>query len=216
MGRKLMGKKCGMVRVFNEQGMPVVCTLIKVEPNIVVQIKQKETDGYNAIQLGSDKIVVNDMRTIEKRVTKPRRGHFARANIAPRRNLFEIRQESVDEYELGQLLDVSIFEKGQYIDISGKTKGKGFQGVMKKYGFAGGPASHGSGFHRHAGSTGMRSDPGRCLPGGPRPSHMGNVQQTVQNLQIVQIDIEKGLMLVTGSVPGAKNSVVIISEAKKK
>jgi large subunit ribosomal protein L3 len=123
--------------------------------------------------------------------------------------------DDASQYQLGQEVGISIFEGVLRVDVTGTSKGKGYQGVIKKYNFAGGPASHGSGFHRHAGSTGMRSSPGRCLPGGPRPSHMGDERVTVQNLRVVILDAEKGLLIVEGAVPGAKNSVVIVSDAKK-
>ncbi len=216
MARKLMGKKRGMVRMFNKDGNPVACTILEVEPNVVAQVKTSENDGYEAIQIGFSEVKTKDPRTVEKRVTKPLIGHYKKAGVAPRRALCEVRVEDAETYQIGQALDVSIFEGVNYIDVTGTSKGKGYQGVMKKYGFSGGPASHGSGFHRHAGSTGMRSSPGRCLPGGPRPSHMGDVRVTVQNLKILSIDVEKGLVIVEGAVPGAKNSLVVLSEATKK
>ena len=215
MDRNLVGKKCGMVRVFDADGSPVACTLIHVEPNVVTQLKVKSTDGYEAIQLATLKIETPDPRTIEKRVSKPLLGHYKKASVAPRKHLHEMRVDDAGAYQIGQELSISIFEGVSHVDVTGTSKGKGYQGVMKKYGFVGGPASHGSGFHRHAGSTGMRSSPGRCLPGGPRPSHMGDERVTVQNLRVVSLDLEKGLMLVEGAVPGAKNSVVIVSDARK-
>jgi large subunit ribosomal protein L3 len=215
MIRKLIGKKCGMVRVYDTDGKPVACTLIHVEPNVVTQLKTLVNDGYEAIQLGSLKEVVRDARTIEKRITKPQLGHYKKAGVAPHRHLHEMKVDDASKYQLGQELNVSIFEGAKFVDVCGISKGKGYQGVMKKYGFVGGPASHGSGFHRHAGSTGMRSSPGRCLPGGPRPSHMGDERITVQSLRVVALDVEKGLVIVEGSVPGAKNSIVVVSDAMK-
>ena len=215
MARRLMGKKCGMIRVYDQGGRPIAATLIHIEPNVVTQLKEKAIDGYVAVQLSADKIETVDPRTIEKRVSKPLLGHFKKAGVAPRRHLHEIRVTDTAEYQVGQEIGVSVFEGAKFVDITGTSKGKGYQGVMKKYGFSGGPASHGSGFHRHAGSTGMRSSPGRSLPGGPRPSHMGDEQVTVQNLRVVSLDINKGLMIVEGAVPGAKNSVVVVSDAKK-
>lgn len=213
---RLMGKKCGMVRVFDKGGEAVGCTLLKVLPSVVSQIKTKEKDGYTALQLAFDKEKVQDERTIEKRMTKPLLGHFKKAGVAPHRHLYEIDIDDASQYELGKEIGLSTLEGIEYVDITGVSKGKGYQGVIKKYGFSGGPAAHGSGFHRHAGSTGMRSTPGRCLPGGPRPSHMGDVQVTVQNVRVVLLDAAKGLLAVKGSVPGAKNGLVYIARAKKK
>ena len=215
MSRSLVGKKCGMVRVFDKDGSPVACTLIHVESNVVTQLKSASTDGYEAIQLATLKIVTPDPRTVEKRVTKPLLGHYKKASVAPRKHLHEMRVDDAGVYTVGQELSLSVFDGVAFVDVTGTSKGKGYQGVMKKYGFKGGPASHGSGFHRHAGSTGMRSSPGRCLPGGPRPSHMGDEQVTVQNLRVVSVDLENGLLLVEGAVPGAKNSMVVVSDAKK-
>ena len=216
MSHKLVGKKCGMVRVFDTKGCPVACTLIHVESNVVTQLKARSTDGYDAVQLATFKIETPDARTVEKRVSKPLLGHYKKASVAPCKHLHEMRVEDLSAYTVGQELSLSVFEGVSYVDVTGTSKGKGFQGVMKKYGFKGGPASHGSGFHRHAGSTGMRSSPGRCLPGGPRPSHMGDEQVTVQSIRVISLDFENGLMLVEGAVPGAKNGVVVISNAKKK
>lgn len=216
MARKLMGKKRGMVRLFTKDGSPVACTVLEIEPNVVTQLKTTEVDGYEAIQLGFDEVKTKDPRTVENRVTKPLLGHFKKAGLQARRALHEIRVEDASQFQVGQPFTVSTFDEVEYIDVTGTSKGKGYQGVIKKYGFSGGPASHGSGFHRHAGSTGMRSSPGRCLPGGPRPSHMGDVRVTVQNLKIFAIDVEKGLIIVEGAVPGAKNGLVVLSEATKK
>lgn len=216
MNRRLMGKKCGMVRIFDTDGSPLACTLVQISPNVVTQLKTAEKDGYEALQLACEEIKVRDERTIAKRVTKPLLGHFKKAGVAPHRHMHEVRVDDVNKYQVGQTLDVSQFEGVAYVDIIGTSKGKGYQGVMKKYGFAGGRATHGSGHHRHAGSTGMRSSPGRCLPGGPRPSHMGDEQVTVQGLRVVSIDISKGFLIVAGAVPGAKNSIVVVTDAKKK
>jgi len=215
--RKLMGKKCGMVRLYGEDGSPIACTVVRIEPNVVTQIKTKETDGYTAVQIGFDEVKASDPRTVEKRVTKPQLGHFKKAGVAPRRHLLEIRVDDVDGYSLGQEIGADIFDGVSFVDVTARSKGKGYQGVMKKYGFAGMKASHGTGpTHRHAGSTGMRSTPGRCLPGGPRPSHMGDNRVTIQSLRVVRVDAEKGLVLIEGTVPGAKNGLVVLSNAKKK
>ena len=216
MARKLMGKKRGIVQIYDKEGKPVVCTVVQVEPNVVTQLKTREKDGYEAIQLGFDEVQVHDPRTMEKRVSKPQIGHFKKAEVQPRRFLYEVRVEDSSQYQVGQKLDLSLFEGIASLDVTGRSKGKGYQGVMKKYNFKGGPAAHGSGFHRHAGSTGMRSSPGRCLPGGPRPSHMGDEQVTVQSLRVHAIDLANNCVLLEGAVPGAKNSPVVLNEAAKK
>ncbi|HRD55033.1 MAG TPA: 50S ribosomal protein L3, partial [Parachlamydiaceae bacterium] len=172
MALKLMGKKRGMIQVFDNKGNVVAATVIEAEPNIITQIKTKEKDGYNAIQTSFEKVKVKDARTLNKRATKPMRGHFAKASVEPRKHLVESRIDAVEEFNLGQEINVDVFAEVGFVDVIGLTKGKGYQGVMKLYGFGGGPASHGSSFHRHAGSTGMRTTPGRCFPGGKRASHM--------------------------------------------
>lgn len=216
MALKLMGKKRGMVQLFDDQGNVTVCTVIEAEPNVITQIKTKESDGYTALQLGFDKITCKDNRTVVTRAKKPLFGHFQKNSIEPRRHLVEARLDSVDGYTVGQELGVKLFAEFPQIDVTAMSKGKGYQGVIKLHNFSGGPASHGSGFHRHAGSTGMRSTPGRCLPGGPRPSHMGDDRKTVQNLQVVRIDEENNLIIVKGAVPGPKNGLVYIQAAVKK
>lgn len=216
MALKLKGKKRGMTQLFDDKGSLVPCTVIEIEPNVVTQIKTDENDGYVALQLGAEKIITKDARTISKRLNKPQIGHFQKNSIAPRRYLGESRLEKTDDYTIGQEIGVEIFAEGSYIDAVAISKGKGYQGVMKLHGFAGGPASHGSGFHRHAGSTGMRSTPGRCLKGGPRASHMGHERVTVQNLQIIKVDVEQRVILVKGQVPGPRNGLVTIAPAVKK
>lgn len=216
MALRLMGKKRGMTQLFDEKGNVVVCTVIEIEPNVVTQVKTKATDGYTALQLGAVKITAKDPRTAERRAKKPLLGHFKKSSVHPRRHLTESRIESVEEFTAGQEIGVEHFEGITYIDVMGQSKGKGYQGVIKKYNFAGGPAAHGSSFHRHAGSTGMRSTPGRCLPGGPRPSHMGDERKTVQNVEIHRIDKDANLLIVKGSVPGTRNGLVYMSAAVKK
>lgn len=216
MALKLMGKKRGMTQLFDKKGNAVVCTVIEVEPNVVTQIKTKAKDGYEAVQLGFETVVTKDPRTVVKRVKKPLEGHFRKANIAPRRYLAESRIEKSEDFTLGQEIGVALFSEVAFLDVTGQSKGKGYQGVMKLHGFAGGPAAHGSSFHRHAGSTGMRSTPGRCLPGGKRASHMGDQQKTVQSLEVVDIIPEKNLVILRGSVPGAINGLVYLSAGIKK
>lgn len=212
----LMGKKRGMTQLFDDKGNIVVCTVIEVEPNVVTQIKTKEKDGYEAIQLGFGKVAGKTEQTISNRVSKPLIGHYKKAGVAPRRHLIESKVESLDNYSLGQEINVSAFEGVAFLDAAGVSKGKGYQGVMKRHNFSGGPASHGSGFHRHAGSTGMRSTPGRGLPGGKKAGQMGNERVTVQNLEVVRIDVDNQLILVKGQVPGARNGLVYLKQAVKK
>ncbi len=206
----LIGQKKGMAQVFDQDGKLVVCTIILAEPNTVLQIKRKETDGYNSIQLGG----VPMSQPQAKRLAKPLKGHFAKNQLEPCSVIHESRLDEVDQYQIGQKLDASLFTDVKFVDVEGVTKGKGFQGVMKKFNMAGGPGSHGSGFHRHMGSTGMRSTPGRCFPGGKRASRMGGDRQTVQNLRLVAI--KGNILLVEGAVPGAPSGIVYIRKAKKK
>ncbi|MCH9610451.1 MAG: 50S ribosomal protein L3 [Chlamydiales bacterium] len=213
---KLMGTKRGMTQRFDDKGNVITCTVIHAEPNIVCQIKRKESDGYNALQLGYEKLVTKDPRTIQKRVSNQLLGHFKKASVEPRRFLSEARIENVDEFEVGQELSLNLFSEVGFIDVVGASKGKGFQGVIKRHNFRGGPAKHGSHFHRHAGSTGMRSTPGRCLPGTKKAGRMGNERVTIQNLRVVAVDEERNLLIVAGAIPGARGSLVHIAPALKK
>jgi large subunit ribosomal protein L3 len=207
---KFLGKKRAMTQVFDKNGKAIACTLILMEDNVVVQIKKRDVDGYDALQIGAFEILK------EKKVKKPVLGHFKKSGVNPRRHLKESRIEEIEKYKLGQTLDLKHFSVGDYVDVTSTSKGKGFQGVMKLHGFAGGPAAHGSGFHRHAGSTGMRSTPGRCFPGGKRASRMGGDMVTSQNLEILEIDEKNKLIAVKGSVPGSVGSLVCIKKAKKR
>lgn len=216
MALKLMGKKRGMTQLFDEKGQVIICTVIEIEPNVITQVKTIETDGYNAIQLGFDKIIVKDPRTMAKRSSKAMRGHFSKAGAAPCRHVTEFRTDAIDGYVLGQEISVEQFADIAFVDACATSKGKGYQGVMKLHNFAGGPAAHGSSFHRHAGSTGMRSTPGRCLPNGPRASQMGNERITVQNVKVVSVHPEENVILLAGQVPGPRNGLVYISPAVKK
>ena len=207
MSLTLIGQKKGMTQVFDPEGKLVVCTVILAEPNTVLQIKRKETDGYNSIQLGG--IAFSKPR----RASKPLRGHFAKAQTEPCRAVRESRVENVDAFQVGQKIDASLFTATQYVDVEGISKGKGFQGVIKLHKMSGGPGAHGSGFHRHMGSTGMRSTPGRCFPGGKRPSRMGGDRKTIQNLRLVAV--KGNFLLVEGAIPGAPSGIVYIRESKK-
>ena len=210
MSLTLIGQKKGMAQIFDQEGKLVVCTVILAEPNVVLQIKRKETHGYNSLQLAGQPLSSSKAT----RVNKPQKGEFAKSQIDPCRVIRESRVEDVDAYQIGQKIDVSLFSDVRYVDIKGVSKGKGFQGVMKLFNMAGGPAAHGSGFHRHMGSTGMRSTPGRCFPNGKRASRMGGDRKTVQNLRLVAI--KGNLLLVEGAVPGARSGTVFIRESIKK
>lgn len=212
MTLKFMGKKMGMTRLFDEKGNQVVCTVISAEPNIVSQLRTKEIDGYNAVQVAAFQVKSPKIRN----VTKPLRGHFAKAGIEPRSVLAEFRVEGVEEFQVGQEMPISLFEVGDYVDVQGVSKGKGYQGVIKRHNFAGGPASHGSGFHRHGGSTGMRTSPGRCLPGQKKAGHMGAEVVSVQSLRVVKADPERKVLIVAGAIPGARGGLVYITKARKK
>ena len=207
MPNKMLGKKRGMTQFFDKNGHQVPCTVIEVESNFIVQIKKESTDGYNAIQIAAE--------NKKKNISKPIKGHFDKAKVETCKYLFEERVESVENFTVGQELKME-FGIGEYVDVMGTSKGKGFQGVMKKYGFSGGPAAHGSGFHRHAGSTGMRSTPGRCFKGGPRASRMGGERKTIESLEVLEVDSENNMIVIKGSIPGNKGSVVFITKAKKK
>lgn len=212
MTLKLMGKKRGMTRLFDENGNHVVCTVISAEPNVITQVKRKDKDGYEAVQLSAFK--VKSSKT--KNVSKPLQGHFAKASVEPRDHLAESRVGSAEEFQVGQEVGVAYFAEVAYVDVQGVSKGKGYQGVIKRHHFAGGPASHGSGFHRHGGSTGMRSSPGRCLPGQKKAGRMGADTVTLQNLKVFKIDEEKQIIIVEGAIPGARGGLVYITKANKK
>jgi len=205
----LIGRKRGMTRVFSEDGVSTPVTVIEVEPNRVSQLKTVDTDGYNAIQ-----VTVGERKS--SRVTKSEAGHFAKAQAAAGRKVAEFRVEELSELELGAELKVDLFEDGQQIDVSGITKGKGFAGVVKRYGFRGGDATHGNSLsHRAPGSIGQCQTPGRVFKGKKMAGHMGDKKRTLQNLSVVKVDAERNLLLVKGSVPGATGSDVIIRPAVK-
>lgn len=212
MNLKFMGKKLGMTRLFDENGNHVVCTVISAEPNMISQVKRKESDGYEAVQLSAIKVKQPKLRNVSKAL----RGHFAKASIEPRDVLAETRVESAEQFQVGQEITVNCFADGDYVDVRGVSKGKGFQGVIKRHHFAGGPASHGSGFHRHGGSTGMRTSPGRCLPGQKKAGRMGGENVTTQNLRVVKVDEEKKVLLIEGAIPGARGGLVYVTKAQKK
>lgn len=204
----ILGKKIGMTQVFAKNGKLIPVTVIEVEPNVVTQIKTVEKDGYDAIQLGA-------VTVKEKSSNKAKIGHTNKANTAPKRFLKEIRGVNVNDYTLGQVIDASIFKAGEVVDVSGTSKGKGFQGVIKRYNQSRGPMGHGSQYHRGVGSLGTML-PMHVLKGKKLPGHMGNVTTTVQNLEVVDVDMENNVILVKGNVPGPKKSLVMIKTSVKK
>lgn len=207
---KLLGIKIGMTRLFDAGGNVVVCSVIKAEPNVVSQIIQQ--GNYKGLQLAS--VSMNEAK--QRNVSKPLKGHFAKAGIEPKRYLHQCAVEDISSYQVGNSIGVETLEGVKFVDISGTSKGKGYQGVMKRHNFAGGPAAHGSSFHRHGGSTGQRTTPGRCFPGQKMAGHMGAEKVTVQNLRVVKIDTDNNLILVEGAVPGPKNGVLYVSKSIKK
>lgn len=207
--KQLIGKKLGMTQVYTADNVLVPVTVIEAGPCSVVQVKTEESDGYNAYQIGFG-------AKKEKRTSKAAKGHFGKAGVAPTRLLKEVRTKEAPAHNSGEELTVSIFEGDAKVDIIGVTKGKGFQGVMRRYDFQGQPASHGHMMHRRPGSIGMRQFPGHVQPGKKMPGHMGDVRRTVQNLEVVRIVPEKNLILVKGSVPGANGTSVIVRSSVKK
>ena len=204
----ILGRKIGMTSVFAKNGKLVPVTVIEVEPNIVSQIKTKEKDGYEAIQLAA-------FEKREKLANKPEVGHMKKANTTPKRFLREIRGVNVNDYTLGQVLSAAdVFEAGDIVDVTGTSKGKGFQGVIKRWNQSRGPMGHGSQYHRGVGSLGTMR-PMHVLKGKKLPGQMGNVQRTVQNLEVVSIDTENNVILIKGNVPGPKKSFVVIRESVK-
>lgn len=209
MERKgILGRKLGMTQVFSKDGKLLPVTVVEVEPNIVTQIKTMETDGYEAIQLGFD-------TKREKLSNKAQKGHLAKANTAPKRFIKEIRGVDISKYQLGQELTVEVFEEGEMVDVTGISKGKGFQGVIKRYHQSRGPMGHGSQYHRGVGSLGTMR-PMRVFKGKKLPGHMGHVTVTMQNLEVVAVIPEENVILIKGNVPGANKSLVIIKSAVKK
>ena len=207
MTKGILGRKIGMTQVFMENGELIPVTVVEASNNVVLQKKSIETDGYEAIQLGFE-----DKR--EKLSNKPEKGHVSKANTAPKRFIREIRGVDLEGYEVGQDVKVSIFAEGEKIDVTGISKGKGFQGAIKRHGQSRGPMAHGSRYHRRPGSMGPVA-PNRVFKGKLLPGRMGGEQITVQNLEIVKVDVERNLLLVKGNVPGAKKALLKIKSAVK-
>ena len=203
----ILGKKIGMTQIFTEHGEVIPVTVVEAGPVVVTQIKTTENDGYTAIQVG-----FQDAK--EKSLNKPQKGHLAAANVL-KKHLKEFRVEAVDAYTVGQEIKADLFAAGELIDVTGISKGKGFQGPIKRHGQSRGPETHGSRYHRRPGSMGACSYPGRVFKNKKLAGHMGSVKVTVQNLEVVRVDADKNFILVKGAIPGAKGSVVTIKEAVK-
>ena len=224
MKKAILATKVGMTQIFNEDGVLTPVTVLQAGPCVVTQVKTVDNDGYSAIQVGfvdkKDKVVAKDSsgkKSIARRngVTRAEKGHFDKAGVSGKRFVREFRFEDAENYTLAQEIKADIFEAGDKIDASATSKGKGFQGAIKRHNFHRGPMTHGSKFHRHQGSSGAASDPGKVFKGKKMPGQMGNKRITVQNLEIVKVDAENNLLLVKGSVPGPKRSMVTIKESVK-
>ena len=208
MKKAILTTKVGMTQVFSEDGVLTPVTVLQAGPCVVTQVKTVENDGYSAVQVG-----FGDIR--EKLVNKPKKGHIAKAGVTAKRFLKEFRLEDAESYTLGQEIKADVFAAGDKVDATAKSKGKGFQGAIKRHGQSRGPMAHGSKYHRHAGSNGSATTPGRVFKGKHMPGHMGAVRVTVQNLEVVSVDAEKNLILVKGAVPGPKKSLVMLKESVK-
>lgn len=200
MAEGILGRKIGMTQLFVED-CAVGATVIEAQPCTIVQIKTVASDGYNALQLGYDRLK-------ESKATKPLLGHYRKADVAPHRHLFEIRVENPEEYNVGDTIGVDIFAEGEKIDVVGVSRGLGFQGVVKRWDFAGGPKSHGSHFHRRPGSVGMCVKPGRVVKGKKLPGQMGARRVTVKGLQVLRVDPERNLLVLKGGTPGARGTIL--------
>mgnify|MGYP004454772455 CR=1 FL=1 len=208
MNKALIGKKIGMTQIFDEKGRVIPVTAIEVGPCTVTQVKTADQDGYTAVQLG-----FQDVK--ESKLTKPELGKFTKAKLQPKKYLREFRLDSVEGIKVGDELKADVFQAGDKVDIQGTSKGKGFQGVIKRHGQSRGPMGHGSMYHRRPGSMGPTSTPGRVFKGKNLPGHMGVETVTIQNLEVVKVDLDKNVILVKGSVPGAKKSILKIKSSVK-
>lgn len=209
MNKFILGKKIGMTQVFDENGTVIPVTVIQAGPCAVVQKKTVENDGYTAVKLGFEDVP-------EKKLNRPEKGLFSKINTAPKKYLREFRTEDIDRFEIGQQINIAdMFSNGDRIDVSGISRGKGFQGVMKRFGSSRGPESHGSKYHRRVGTLGAGTSPGRVFKGKKLPGRMGRDKVTVLNLNVVRVDSERNLLLVKGAVPGPKGGLVIVRETVK-
>ena len=208
MKKALIGRKVGMTQIFDEEGKVIPVTVIEATPCTVTQTKTVEQDGYQAVQLG-----FGDVK--EKKLNKPELGHLSKNKLAPKKYLREFRLDSIEGMKVGDELKADVFAAGDKVDIQGTSKGKGFQGVIKRHGQSRGPMGHGSMYHRRPGSMGPTSTPGRVFPGKNLPGHMGVETVTIQNLEVVKVDLDKNVILVKGSVPGTKGSILKIKSSVK-
>lgn len=209
MAKGILGKKLGMTQIFNDEGKVIPVTVVEAGPCVVLQKKTKATDGYEAIQIGFDE-------KEERKTNKPEKGHFDKAGVKPQRYIKEIRldEDGTATYEVGQEIKADVFAQGEYVDVSGISKGKGFAGAIKRHGFHRGPMGHGSHYHRAPGSLGP-VDPARVFKNRQLPGHMGQDNVTVQKLEIIKVDIERNLLLVKGALPGARDSYLVIKDSVK-
>ncbi len=208
MKKAILATKVGMTQIFNDKGQIVPVTVLQAGPCVVTQVKTVENDGYSAVQVG-----FSDKR--EKLINKPVKGHFDKAGVSYKRYVKEFRFEDAEKYAVKDEIKADIFAEGDKIDATAISKGKGFQGAIKRHGQSRGPMAHGSKFHRHAGSNGPATTPGRVMKGKKMPGHMGAVKITIQNLEVVRVDVENNVLLVKGSVPGAKKCLVTLKETVK-
>lgn len=208
MKKGVYGKKLGMTQIFTEEGLVIPVTVVEVEPCVVINKKTVETDGYTALQVATGEVK-------EKHMNKPMKGQFDKAKIAYKKYIKELRLDNIDEYNVGDEIKADVFAAGEFVDVQGTSKGKGFQGVIKRHGQHIGPKGHGSMYHRRPGSMGPTSSPGRVFPGKKLPGHTGKDTVTVQHLEVVRVDMDKNVILIKGSIPGYKNSLVRIKDSCK-
>ena len=208
MKKGIYGKKLGMTQIFTDDGLVIPVTVVEVEPCVVIRKKTVETDGYNAIQVATGEVK-------EKHMNKPDKGQFDKVKLAYKKYIRELRLDNIDDVNVGDELKADLFAAGEYVDVQGTSKGKGFQGVIKRHGQHRGPMSHGSMYHRRPGSMGPTSSPGRVFKGKKLPGHTGKDTVTVQHLEVVRVDMDKNVILIKGSVPGYKNALVRIKDSVK-
>ncbi|KGM95923.1 50S ribosomal protein L3 [Clostridium novyi A str. 4552] len=208
MKKAIIGRKIGMTQIFDENGKVIPVTVVEAGPCAVLQKKSEEKDGYNAIQVGFE-----DIR--EKLANKPKKGHFAKAGVSLKRIVREFRLENIDEYEVGTEIKADIFEAGDKVDVTGVSKGKGFQGTIKRWNFHRGPMAHGSKYHRAVGSMGAASDPSRTFKNKKMPGHMGNKKSTILNIEVVKVMADKNVLLIKGGIPGPNKGYVVIKDTVK-
>ena len=208
MKKGIYGKKLGMTQIFTDDGLVIPVTVVEVEPCVVIRKKTVETDGYNAIQVATGEVK-------EKHMNKPDKGQFDKVKLAYKKYIRELRLDNIDDVNVGDELKADLFAAGEYVDVQGTSKGKGFQGVIKRHGQHIGPKGHGSMYHRRPGSMGPTSSPGRVFKGKKLPGHTGKDTVTVQHLEVVRVDMDKNVILIKGSVPGYKNALVRIKDSVK-